>query len=160
MVSLLSKQKKQGIFQWSWMLEILGRFSKNVQIHVTEFYLLEKALNSNWKWFHQTQHNVMNKRDFTEGIEVLRVLRKICLIHPKCHIIACNSAAIASPGADPGIFVRRGPNFPKILKSKKIIIIIINGEERKWRVAVLSLLQKYGLNRLFRQLFAYNFIFG
>ena len=73
-----------------------GRFSKIVQIHVTEFYRLEKALNSNWKWFHQTQHNVMNKRDFTEEIEVLRVLRKICLNPQKCHKIACNCAAIAT----------------------------------------------------------------
>ena len=77
-------------------LSIYGRFSENVQIHVTEFYLLEKALNSNWKWFHQTQHNVMNKRDFTEGIKGLSVLRKICLNPPKCHKIACNSAAIAT----------------------------------------------------------------
>ena len=45
---------------------IYGRFSKNVKIHVPEFYLLEKALNSNWKWFHQTRHNVINKRDFTD----------------------------------------------------------------------------------------------
>ena len=44
--------------------------SKKVQIHVTGFYLLEKALNLNCK---------MIKRDFTEGIEGLRVLRKICL---------------------------------------------------------------------------------
>ena len=51
----------------------MGDSKKNVQIHVTEFYLLEKALNSNWKLFHQAQHNVMNKRDFIEAIEVLRV---------------------------------------------------------------------------------------
>ena len=57
----------------------MGDSQKNIQIHETEFYLLEKALNSNWKWFQQTQHNVLTKRDFTEGIEVLRVLRKICL---------------------------------------------------------------------------------
>ena len=57
----------------------IGNSKKNIQIHVTEFYLLEKALNSNWKWFNQTQHNVMNKKDLTEGIEVLRGLRKICL---------------------------------------------------------------------------------
>ena len=74
----------------------LGDSQKNVQIHVTEFYLLEKALNSNWKCFHQTQHNVINQRDLTEGIEVLRVLRKICLNPSKCHKIACNCAAIAT----------------------------------------------------------------
>ena len=49
----------------------MGNSQKMSKIHVTEFYLLEKALNSNWKWFNQTQHNVMNKWDFTEGIEVL-----------------------------------------------------------------------------------------
>ena len=38
----------------------------------------------------------MNKRDFTKGKEVLRVLRKICLNPPKCHKIACHSAAIAT----------------------------------------------------------------
>ena len=42
----------------------------------------------------------MNKGDFMEGIEVLRVLRKICLNPPppqkKNHKIACNSAAIAT----------------------------------------------------------------
>ena len=70
--------------------------SQKCPIHVTEFYLLEKAINSNWKWLHQTQYNVMNKRDFTEGIEVLSVLRQICLNPPKCHKIACNSAAIAT----------------------------------------------------------------
>ena len=84
---------------------IFGRFSKNVQIHVTEFYLLEKALNSSWKWFHQTQDNVMNKRDFTEGIEVLRILRKICLSPQKCHKKACNSMAIATLNV---IFIMRG----------------------------------------------------
>ena len=57
--------------------KMYGRFSKNVKIHVTECYLLEKALNSNWKWSHQTQHNVRNKKNFTEEIEVLRVLRNI-----------------------------------------------------------------------------------
>ena len=84
---------------------VYGRFSKNVQFHVTKFYLLEKALNSNWKWFHQTQHYVMNKRDFTEGIEVLRVVRKICLSPPKCQKIACNSTAIATLNVS---FVMRG----------------------------------------------------
>ena len=59
-----------------------GRLSKNVQIHVTEFYLLEKALNSKRKWFHQTQHNVMKKRDFTEGIEVLKSFKKNLLEPP------------------------------------------------------------------------------
>ena len=38
---------------WKVYYTTPGRFSKNVQIRVTEFYLLEKALNSNWKWFHQ-----------------------------------------------------------------------------------------------------------
>ena len=61
------------IATWLETPHAYGRFSNNVQIRATEFYLLEKALNSNWKWFHQTQHNIMNKRDFTEGIEVLRV---------------------------------------------------------------------------------------
>ena len=103
--------------EFSKTLYAYGRFSKNVQIHVTEFYLLEKALNSNWKWFHQTQHNVMNKRDFTEGIEVLRVLRKVCLNPPKCHKIACNSAAIAILNM---IFIMRGrvklnKNYPTYL---------------------------------------------
>ena len=92
-------------FTYLHCLEILntlvlinGRFSKNVQIYVTEFYLLEKALNSNWKWFYQTQHNVMNKRDFyrRNRSSKKRVLRKICLNPPKCHKIACNSAAIAT----------------------------------------------------------------
>ena len=55
-----------------------------------------ESIISNWKWFHQTQHNVVNKRDFTEGIELLRVLRKICLNPPKNYKIACNSAVIAT----------------------------------------------------------------
>ena len=38
----------------------------------------------------------MNKRDFTEGIEVVRILRKNCLNPQKCHKIACNSAAIVT----------------------------------------------------------------
>ena len=63
------------------------------------------SVNSNWKWFHQTQHNFMNKREFTKGIEVLRVLRKICLNPPKYHNIACNSAAIATLNV---IFIMRG----------------------------------------------------
>ena len=88
---------------------VIGRFSKNVQIHVTEFSVLEKALNSNWKWFHQTQHNVM-KRDYTEGIAVLRVLRKIGMNPPPpppppCHKIICHSAAIATLNV---IFIMRG----------------------------------------------------
>ena len=84
----------------------MGDSKKNVQIHETEFYLLEKDFNSNRKWFHQTQHNVnMNKRGFKEGIEVLRVLIKICLNPPKCHKIACNSAAIATLNL---IFIMRG----------------------------------------------------
>ena len=52
-----------------------------------------------------TQDNVMNKKNFTEGIEVLRVLRKICLHPTKCHKIACNSAAIAILNV---IFIMRG----------------------------------------------------
>ena len=47
----------------------------------------------------------MHKRDFIEGIEVLRVLRKICLNPPKCHKIACYSAAIATLNV---IFIMRG----------------------------------------------------
>ena len=47
----------------------------------------------------------MNKRDFTEGIEVLRLLRKICLNPSKCHEIAYNSAAIAIMNV---IFIMRG----------------------------------------------------
>ena len=47
----------------------------------------------------------MNKSDFTEEKEVLRVLRKICLNPPKCHKIACNSAAIATLNV---IFIIRG----------------------------------------------------
>ena len=82
-----------------------GRFSKNVQIHVTEFYLLEKAFNSNLKLVNLTQHNVMNESDFKEGIEVLRVFRKVCLNPPKCHKIACNSAAMATLNV---IFIMRG----------------------------------------------------
>ena len=38
--------------------------------------ILVNRLNSNWKWFHQTRHNLMNKRDFTEEIEVLTVFKK------------------------------------------------------------------------------------
>ena len=73
-MAAVSRCFRLNLFLWAIL--------KNFQIHVTEFYLLERALNSNWKWFHQTQHNVMNKREFTEGIEVLRVIRKICLNPP------------------------------------------------------------------------------
>ena len=60
----------------------------------------------------------MNKRDITEGIEVLRVLRKICLNPPKCHKIACNCAAVATLNV---IFIMRGrvklnKTLPNILR--------------------------------------------
>ena len=108
------------------ILDRYGRFSKNVQIHVTVFYLLEKTLNSNWKWFHETKHNIMNKRNFAEGIEVLGVLRKICLNPPKCHKIACNSAAIATLNV---IFVMRGrvklnKTYPIYLDYLKILDLL------------------------------------
>ena len=64
-------------------------------------------------------------------------------------------------GADPGIFVRGGVQLSEnVDKQKKKIE---KEEERKRKVVdlvvVLSLLQKYGLNRLSRQLFTFKFIF-
>ena len=72
-----------------------------------------------------TQHNVMNKRDFTDGIEVLRVLRKICLNPPKCHKIACNCAAIATLNV---IFIKRGrvklnKTYPTYLDYRLLLVI-------------------------------------
>ena len=78
-------------------------------------------------------------------------------------IYISSTHGIATSGADQGIFVR-GPTFLKfrnVKKKKKKKKRRRRENERKRRImVVISLLQKYGLNRLSQQLLTYNFIFG
>ena len=74
----------------------------------------------------------MDKREFTEGMEFLRVLRKICLNPPKCHKIACNSAAIAISDFHNARKSKVKQNLPNILRLSPSIahkINVLNGRE-------------------------------
>ena len=95
----------------------------------------------------------------SESQRSVNVYRGALLLVPQSRCISSFVFYIVKPGADPGIFVRGGPTF-RSKKKKKKKKKKKGGGQRAGVVVVLSILQKYALNRLSRHLFLHKFIFG